>query len=163
MSEAPHEPALTPEQAGALVAVLDALLPRSGDGRLPGAGELGLLGRIEGEMRKAPELAHAVRQGLAGLAALARGRAPGGFAALAAQEREPLLRELAMQQPGFLPGLLFHTFAAYYQHPRVLAGLGLEPRPPFPKGYAMEASDLDGLLEPVRRRGPHYRVLGGSD
>lgn len=158
MSEASHESALAPEQARALVAVLDALLPRSGDGRLPAAGELGLLGRIEDAMRKAPDLAHALREGLAGLDDLAQRRESGGFAALPAHAREPVLRELALQQPGFLPGLLFHTFAAYYQHPRVLAGLGLEPRAPFPKGYAMEPSDLDGLLAPVRRRGPLYRT-----
>jgi hypothetical protein len=157
MSEAPQPAVWTPEQARALVAVLDAALPPSADGRLPGAGELGLLARIEAEMRRSPELGAAVRDGLAGLDALARGRAAPGFAELPAPEREPVLRELAERQPGFLPGLLFHAFAAYYQHPRVLAGLGLEPRPPFPKGYAMEPSDLDALLAPVRRRGPLWR------
>ena len=87
---------------------------------------------------------------------LASRRAPDGFAALASPEREDALRELASEQPGFLPGLLFQTYAAYYQHPRVLEGLGLEPRPPHPKGYAMEDGDL-ALLDAVRRRPPLYR------
>jgi len=163
MSESSQPPRLPPGQARALVAVLDALVPPSADGRLPGAGELGVLGRIEDAMHSTPELADAIRAGLAGLDALARGRAAEGFAGLVASEREALLRELAEQQPGFLSGLLFHTLAAYYQHPRVLAGLGLEPRPPFPKGYEMEPGDLDGLLAPVRLRAPLYRSPGDAD
>jgi hypothetical protein len=98
----------------------------------------------------------AIRFGLAGLDALARRRDPRGFAALAAGERAAALRELAGEQPGFLPGLLFQVYAAYYQHPHTLEALGLEPRPPHPGGYAMETGDL-GLLDPVRRRPPLYR------
>ena len=41
---------------------------------------------------------------------------------------------------------------------RVVAALGLEPRPPHPKGYEMGTDDLT-LLDPVRRRGPRYRAL----
>jgi hypothetical protein len=49
------------------------------------------------------------------------------------------------------------VYSAYYQHPRVLSGLGLEPRPPHPKGYALEQPDLDALLAPVRARAKLYR------
>jgi hypothetical protein len=150
--------AFSPDEARSLAAVLDTLVPPSGDGRLSGAGALGLAGAIEEAVRRSPELGVAIRFGLAGLEALARRRDPGGFAALAAPEREAALRELAVEQPGFLPGLLFQTYAAYYQHPRTLEGLGLEPRPPHPKGYAMETGDL-GLLDPVRRRPPLYRKV----
>jgi hypothetical protein len=157
MGEATDDPLLTPAEVRALGTVLDALVPPSGDGRMPGAGALGLARRIEEAAARAPDLGAALRQGLASLAALAGERGAASVEALAAPEREALLRELATREPGFLPGLLFHTYGAYYQHPQVLAGLGLEPRPPFPKGYAMEASDLDALLAPVRRRAPLYR------
>ena len=157
MSEPEPQPLPTPAEARALAAVLDALVPPSDDGRRPGAGALGLADRIAEAMRKSPDLGVAVRQGLVSLGALARERGAAGFEALPAPEREAVLRELAAREPGFLPGLLFHTYAGYYQHPQVLEGIGLEPRPPFPKGYAMEASDLDALLAPVRRREPLYR------
>ena len=49
-----------------------------------------------------------------------------------------------------------HTVTCYYQDDRVLAAIGLEARPPFPKGYDVPAGDLS-LLEPVRRRGSIVR------
>ena len=55
-----------------------------------------------------------------------------------------------------VPGLVFQIYVRYYQHPRVLTGLGLEPRPPYPKGYEMEPAD-PSLLERVRRKPPLYR------
>jgi hypothetical protein len=143
-------------EARALAAVLDALVPASEDGRLPGAGALDLVREVEEAVRRSPDLGVALRFGLAALEALAHRREPGGFAALAAPEREAALRELTAEQPGFVGGLLFHAYGAYYRHPRVLEGLGLEPRPPHPLGYAMETGDL-GLLDPVRRRPPLYR------
>jgi Gluconate 2-dehydrogenase subunit 3 len=158
MTDAEREPPLSPAEARALAAVLDALVPPSADGRLPGAGALGLAQRVEDAMAGSPALAAAVRSGLAALEALARGHGAAGLDALAPAPCEALLRELAAREPGFVPGLLFHTYAGYYQHPEVLAGLGLEPRPPFPKGYAVEPSDLDALLAPVRRRAPLYRA-----
>ena len=48
------------------------------------------------------------------------------------------------------------TYMAYYSNDRVLEGLGLEPRPPHPGGYAMEPNDLT-LLDDVRRRPKLYR------
>ena len=44
----------------------------------------------------------------------------------------------------------------YYRDPRVMRALDMEVRPPFPKGFDLEQSDLS-LLEPVRRRGSIYR------
>jgi hypothetical protein len=51
-----------------------------------------------------------------------------------------------------------HTYAGYYQHPRVMSALGLAPRPPHPLGYEMGADDLS-LLDPVRRRAKMYREV----
>jgi hypothetical protein len=37
-----------------------------------------------------------------------------------------------------------------------MQSLGLEPRPPFPKGHVVEQGDWS-LLDPVRARPPMYR------
>ena len=42
------------------------------------------------------------------------------------------------------------------RHGSVVEGLGLEDRPPYPKGYEVEAGDLS-LLDPVRARPKLYR------
>ena len=145
---------LTDAQRAALTAVLDAIIPQSADGRMPGAGELGLAGAIE---EKLGAMCAFTARGLDALDARARERGAGGFAALAAVERAEVLNAHAAADPGFLPGLVFQVYSAYYQHPRVLEGLGLEPRPPHPKGYALEQPDLDALLAPVRARAKLYR------
>jgi hypothetical protein len=145
---------LTESQRAILAAVLDAIVPRSADGRLPGAGELGLAGGIEESL--GAMIAFTAR-GLDALEGLAQERGARGFAALGAAERTEVLNAHAAADPGFLPGLIFQTYSAYYQHPRVVAGLGLEPRPPHPKGYALEQPDLDALLAPVRARAKLYR------
>jgi hypothetical protein len=103
-----------------------------------------------------PDLHATVNAGLEALAALARQRGYEDFAGVPADERAALLEALGETQPGFVPGLLFQTYTAYYQHPRVLEGLGLEPRPPFPLGYPLEPGDLSGL-DAVRARGKLYR------
>ena len=94
-------------------------------------------------------------QGLAALGTLSKDRG-GAFSELEARDRLEVMNELVAAQPAFLPGLIFHTYCAYYQAPRVVEGLGLEARPPHPQGYTLEPGDL-GLLDPVRRRAPMYR------
>jgi hypothetical protein len=147
------EAILDPEQTAILTSVLDALIPPSGDGRLPGAGELGLAAEIERRMGESPALRPAVVQGLAAVERIAAERGGAGFGALPPDARRAVLDEAATAEPAFLPGLLFQTYLAYYQEGRVLEGLGLEPRPPFPGGYEMEPLD-ETLLSAVRRRGP---------
>ncbi|UCE86868.1 MAG: gluconate 2-dehydrogenase subunit 3 family protein [Deltaproteobacteria bacterium] len=146
----------SPAEQRALARVLDAIIPPSDDGRLPGAGELGVARYLEGAVQKTPELRPVIAAGLAAADALARGRGADGFAALSAADARDVLNELATREPAFLPGLVFHTYAGYYQHDRVFEALGLEARPPHPKGYETEANDLT-LLDPVRRRRRLYR------
>jgi hypothetical protein len=134
--------------------VLDALIPRSADGRMPGAGELGLAPVIE---ERLGGLCGFTARSLDALDAQARARGASGFAALPADGRAAALNEHAVADPGFLPGLVFQAYAVYYEQPSVQRGLGLEPRPPHPKGYALEQPDLDALLAPVRSREKLYR------
>ena len=156
MSDADSMAALTGDELRTLARVLDLLIPRSVDGLLPGAGELGLAARIERVAQGEPGLRAALAAGIEALDLLAQRRGAPGFRALAGSDPLAVLNEVAAAQPGFLPGLLFHTCVGYYQDGRVLEGLGLAPRPPFPTGHALEPFDA-ALLEPARRRGKLYR------
>ncbi len=150
------EDRFSPDQSRALAYVLDELIPPSADGRLPSGGALGLHERLADALRPVPALREMVVQSLAALDALARRRDPAGLDALTPDARAAVLAELAASEHAVPPILALHAFASYYHHPRVVEALGLEPRPPHPRGYAMNPNDLS-LLEPVRRRGKMYR------
>jgi len=137
----------------ALDLVLDELIPPGPDGRLPGAGQVGVARYVDAALRPSPPLHRMVADGLAALDAIAYRRKGQSFAALARPDRVAALEELASGEHAFPPFLLLHAYAGYYQQPRVLAALGLEPRPPHPTGYATIEGDLPSLLDPVRRRG----------
>jgi len=156
MSKDTGGPGFSRDEERLLASVLDEIIPSSDDGRFPGAGSLGLAGFVEQNLQKMPEFRPAIVQGLSALEDLASRRGSRGFAALSRPDKLDVLRELAAQQPAFLPGLILQTYAGYYQDSRVIEALGLEPRPPHPKGYELEPGDLT-LLEPVRRRRKMYR------
>jgi len=133
-------------------AVLDELIPAR-DESLPGAGSLGVGAYVEAHLGDAAGL---VAGALAALDAQARDRGAEHFAALPADERKSVLERVGIEYAGFVECLVFHTFSAYYQHPKVAVAIGIPPRPPHPEGYELEAGDL-GLLEGVRKRGKFYR------
>ena len=151
MSEDSNDRRFSADEARTLASVLDEIIPPSADGRLPGAGQLGLASYIEQALQKAPDLRPMIMQGLIDLDAAARGRHAQRFVELSKQEKVALLNE-----QGFLFPLLFHIYVGYYQSARVVTALGLDPRPPHPKGYEMEPSDLT-LLDAVRCRRKLYR------
>lgn len=124
--------------------LLDTLIPSSDDGRMPGAGGLGLAAAIR-ERVPADELS-------AGLAALEDAR----FHGRSASGRVALLRELETSRPAFVSAVYHATCVLYYQCPEVQAGLGMRPGPPHPEGYDLEPGNLDAL-ERVRARGKLYR------
>jgi hypothetical protein len=150
MSEA-QAAGFTEEELRTLSAVLDVIVPPSADGRLPGAGELGLEAAVADAAGRNPLLRPMVGQSLAALDALARDGGFEDFASAPLVSRNDLVRSLTGEASQLVPALLFPTYIAYYQHPRVLEGLGREARPPFPEGYAMPPFD-DALLDPVRNR-----------
>lgn len=147
----------TPNEIRALTYVLDEIIPPSADGRLPGAGALGLDEYLAAALRPLPALRAMVGQALAALEVLAIRRDPRGLAALSREDREAALAELAASEHALPPILALHVYGGYYHHPRVMAALGLEPRAPHPHGYAMEPNDLT-LLDAVRRRAALYRT-----
>ena len=142
--------AFTADEERLLVRLLDVIVPPSGDGRLPGAGQLGLVEHIARTVRETPMLRPVVEYGMSALGELAAKRGDGDVRAV--------LEEFAAGDQFFMPAFLFLVYSTYYQNPRVLAALGLEARPPHPKGHEMEPIDLT-LLDPVRRRDGLFRKV----
>jgi hypothetical protein len=142
----------------ALAHVLDDIVPPSPDGRLPGAGALGLAAYLDRALDAMPGLKDMVAHSLSALDSFARRRNAGGLDAMSAEQRTVTLQEFAGTDDALPPILAIHAYSGYYQHPVVLQALGLEPRPPHPKGYEMEENDLS-LLDPVRQLGSRYREV----
>jgi len=140
-----------------LTTLLDTILPPSPDGRLPGAGSAALVRHVAATIERMPMLRTVVEYGLSGIAERARSWSPVGWDALSGEERTAVVREFTAENEFFLPGFLFLVYSGYYVDPAVVRTLGLDPRPPHPAGYPLEADELDVLLEPVRRRGKMYR------
>ncbi len=144
---------LTEAQQETLTAVLDCLIPPDPATGKPGAGELGLAAYVTERLGQAVS---ALVPGLTALDTRATSSGSGRFAELAPEHRSETLEAYAADDPGFLPGLLFHVYCGYYQQAEVLEGLGMEGRPPHPKGYELGPDD-PSLLDPVRARGAVYR------
>ncbi len=144
---------LAPGQRASLDIVLNMIVPPSPDGRMPGAAEVGVPAYLYTE---APDALPVLRRELEELERRSRERFARGFAGLEEHERKPLIEAMRAREPSFMSRLAMETLACYYQHERVLQGLGLEARPPYPKGYQVAPGDLS-LLGPVRARGKIYR------
>jgi hypothetical protein len=154
-SSAPDADDVATRWRDTLRVVLCMLVPATADGRLPAAGELPeVLSHIERMQAELPGL----RDGLDALQREAIARHGAAFAALDGATRSTLLDEFAAREPALLQRLVLETVTSYYQQDRVVEGLGMEARPPFPTGYQVIAGDLT-LLKPVIARGRIYREV----
>ena len=140
---------LTPAQRDDLRAISGVIIPVSMEFDVPGADDpaiqadmLATLGRDAG----------AVREALEQLARLAGGP----FAALDPARREAVAMELRAQGGGAVATLSRVVLQCYYRDDRVVRSLGLEPRPPYPRGHVLEDGDWS-LLDPVRARPQMWR------
>lgn len=144
---------MTAAQRATFQVVVGMIVPASADGRKPSAAEVGVLDFIA---ERQPGELPAIAQDIERLDAAARERHGAGFTEIDAASRQAVVEAMRADDGTFLRNLAMHTVTCYYQDDRVLAAIGLEPRPPFPKGYEVVAGDTD-LLEPVRRRGSIVR------
>jgi hypothetical protein len=140
---------LTDSEIADLRCIAGMIVPASAKYRVPGADDdvvfadiLKSLGRDTADVRTA--LAHASR--LAGEA----------VAALDPVARDALGARLRTEVGSPMAVLTRVVLLCYYRDDRVLMSLGLEPRPPFPKGYELEQGDWS-LLDPVKARKPFWR------
>jgi hypothetical protein len=143
------ESPLTPTQAADLCALAGIIVPASDEFDVPGADDpaiqadmLATLGRDADHVREA-------------LDTLAR-LGGGPFKALDPTRREAVALALRAEGGPAVATLTRVVLQCYYRDDRVVRSLGLEPRPPYPKGHVLEDGDWS-LLDPVRERPPLWR------
>lgn len=143
------EAGLSPAECRDLQRIAGILIPPSQEFGVPGADDalifsdiLQSLGRDLGDVRIA-------------LSELSR-LAGGAFADLNATQAEAVAQDLHTTGGHAVAILGRVIMQCYYRDDRVLHSLGLEPRPPFPKGHTLEQGDWS-LLDAVRGRPQLWR------
>lgn len=149
VSDVDSEATLSSAEMRDLCRIAGIMLPFSEEHGVPGADDpaifddiLSSLGRDLGDVRSA----------LRELAALAGS----AFADLEAARAEAVADAFNAQASPAAAVLGRVVLQCYYRDDRVLISLGLEPRPPFPKGHELEQGDWS-LLDAVRGRAQLWR------
>ena len=96
-----------------------------------------------------------VKGGVQAIWEAARSQHSEGLAGMTPEAGTKLVQTQVSANPFFMMGLLRYLYPAYYQHPQVLRGIGEAPRPPFPEGFDVEATDAR-LLEKLQARRRAY-------
>lgn len=143
------EEGLTSAQRDDLRAIAALMIPESAEYRVPGADDAAIQADVLATLGRDTQ---PVRDALDHLARLA-GRP---LAELDGAKREAVVREFRARGGMAAATLARVVLQCYYRDDRVLRSLGLELRPPFPKGHALEQGDWL-LLEPVKARPPMWR------
>ncbi len=144
---------LSAQQRSLLDAILDRLIPA--EGAMPGAGQAGTAEYIDGVAGGSPRMARLFAEGLRSIESSAVKRGS-NFVEMPGDKQDELLRNVESDKPAFFETLLMHTYNGYYSNPTVVEALGLEPRPPQPRGHEVEFGDFSSL-ETVAARGQAYR------
>ncbi|QWG24928.1 hypothetical protein KMZ93_08650 [Bradyrhizobium sediminis] len=140
---------LTAEQVRDLRALAGMIIPPSTVYEVPGADDEKIFKDI---LRSLERDRDDVRRALALLATLAGS----AFVELGPERRAEVVHAYREAGGAPLAALVRVVLLCYYRDDRVMQSLGLEPRPPFPKGHVVEQGDWS-LLDPVRARPPMYR------
>ena len=140
---------LTPAQRDDLRAIAGVMIPASTEFGVPGADDPAIQADIVATLGRDTEL---VRKALDDLARLA-GQA---LASLDPPRREAVTAELRTKGGAAVGTLTRVVLQCYYRDDRVVRSLGLEPRPPYPRGHVLEDGDWS-LLDAVRARSPMWR------
>jgi hypothetical protein len=140
---------LTPRQSDDLRAIAGVMIPASMKFDVPGADDPAIQADIVATLGRDAGL---VRQALDELARLAG--VP--LASLDPTRCESVGMELRAKGAAAVATLTRVILQCYYRDDRVVRSLGLEPRPPFPKGHVLEDGDWS-LLDTVRARPPFWR------
>ena len=145
---------LTPAQRDDLRAIAGMMIPTSAEFDVPGADDPVIQADIVATLGRDTAL---VREALDQAARLA-GQA---LADLDPARLEAVAVELRASGGDAVMTLSRVVLQCYYRDDRVVRSLGLEPRPPYPKGHVLEDGDWS-LLDPVRARPPMWRRAPSS-
>ncbi len=140
---------LTANETRSLRCVAGMMIPASAAHGVPGADDETIFADIVASVGLDRAM---VKQALARLDALAGGV----FADSDPVRRESAAAALREEGGAALTALTRVVVQCYYRDDRVMRSLGMEVRPPFPKGFEVEQGDWS-LLDPVRTRAPFYR------
>ena len=132
-------------------ALLNLVLPPSAAGNLPGAGTLGLSAVVAAAIQADPLLGPLVDAGLQAIWEAALSQNPEGLPGMTREAGTKLFEAQIKVHPVLTMGISRHLYPVYYQQPSVLEGIGAEARPPFPRGFEVEATDAT-LLENLHER-----------
>jgi hypothetical protein len=143
------EPGLSTAEIRDLGDIAGTMIPQDPAFGMPGADDPAILADI---VRSVGRDLPMVREALAAIAH----KSVGAFAGLDRDTREALINDYYTSGGAAAATLGRVIVGAYYRDDRVLLALGLEARPPFPKGYDLEQGDWS-LLDAVRKRAPFWR------
>ena len=140
---------LTSAQLNDLRVVAGMMIPASVEYHVPGADDAAVQADILATLGRDTEMVCAALDHLARLAGMP-------LASLGESECEAVARQFRAAGGAAAATLIRVVLQCYYRDDRVLRSLGLELRPPFPKGYALEQGDWS-LLDPVKARPRTWR------
>jgi hypothetical protein len=142
---------LSADQCRSLRCLAEMMIPASAEYGVPSAGDDAIFADILRSFGRDAEHVLAVLRTLDEMAG-------GVFADLEPARREAFaarLHDSAGQSLIYLERIILQC---YYRDDRVMRSLGLEVRPPYPKGFEVEQGDWS-LLDPVRARRKLYREI----
>lgn len=145
------DPTLTDAEKATLAAMCARMIPASAEFNVPGADDALIQADIA---RSIGRDATSVHNTLALLDRLAGG----GFAGLPDTQQDQVCERLRAEGGVDLTLTTRIVLQCYYRDDRVMTSLGMEPRPPFPKGHDLPQGDWS-LLDPVRKRGAVWREV----
>ncbi len=146
---------LTSAEARDLRRLAGFMVPPDADFRIPGADDDIIFADI---VRSLGRDRDSVRKTLA----LLRELAGGEFAGLDAVKAEAVAMMLLDRTGPANIALGRAVLQCYYRDDRVMKSLGLEPRPPFPKGHVLEQGDWS-QIDAVRGRPRMWRDVDGNE
>lgn len=149
MTPAAPEEDLSAVETADLRVVAGHIVPASAELGVPGADDAKIFADIVASLGRDRG---AVKQALGLIAELAGER----LSNVGAQDCEAVLASFRAAHPAAANTLYLVVVQCYYRDDRVMASIGMDVRPPFPKGFEIPQGDLS-LLEPVRARGKAYR------
>ena len=140
---------LTPAQRSDLRVIAAMIIPDSVEYDVPGADDAAIQADIIATLGRDAEMVRAALDHLARLAGMP-------LSDLDEARREAVAQEFRATGGEPAATLTRVVLQCYYRDDRVVRSLGLEPRPPFPKGYPLEQGDWS-LLDQVKARPTMWR------
>jgi hypothetical protein len=143
------EKTLTSAQRDDLRVISGMMIPQSDEYKVPGADDAAIQGDILATLGRDTKMVATALDHIARLAGKP-------LAQLDDARRDAIVQQFRAGGGAPVATLARVILQCYYRDDRVLRSLGLELRPPFPKGHVLPNGDWS-LLDPVKARPPKLR------